>query len=382
MPYRRPLATIVLVFVLLGTGDATVCPAQVHALPPNVAASGYAPAYVPGLVIQAASSPAAERPGPPAPNGGSLASTTYYADAGPAVSLPSSRVAGPLVPDSGQMAGVWSPSLADACCDSPGTMGFGASSSGRRYLQILPDGLMFPAYLAGQKESRMASQWVYIEHQGWMWDVALGGRAGILRWGTDDPRFPQGWQIDIEGAAFPRLNLETGREMESTDFRFGVPWTARHGRWEYKFGYYHLSSHLGDEFMVTNNTFDRVNYVRDSLVAGVAVRPHRDVRVYGEVGWGFYIDGGAEPWEFQFGADYSPTEPTGVWGSPFAAINGHLREEVEFGGHLIVQAGWQWRGQSGHLFRVGAQYFNGESIQYQFFDRHEEQLGVGLWYDY
>ena len=35
-------------------------------------------------------------------------------------------------------------------------------------------------------------------------------------------------------------------------------------------------------------------------------------------------------------------------------LNSHLREEVDFGGNVVVQAGWQWRGRGpGHLIRIG-----------------------------
>lgn len=254
---------------------------------------------------------------------------------------------------------------------------------GRVYTwQLLPDGLMYPAYLAGLRESRVGGQWGYETDAGWLMDATLGARVPLLRFGTDDPLFPEGWQIDAEGAAFPRIDWSTERDMIAMDFRFGVPITARFGRWEYKFAYYHLSAHLGDEFMVRYATFDRLNYVRDNLVLGAAVRPHPDLRCYAEVGWAFYTDGGADPWEFQFGADYSPVMPTGLAGSPFLAVNGHLRGEVDFGGHLSVQAGWQWRGETGHLLRAGLMYFNGQSIQYQFFPQHEQQIGFGAWYDF
>jgi len=263
--------------------------------------------------------------------------------------------------------------------------GFGAmgpAQGGVYTWQLLPDGLMYPAYLAGVRESRVAGQWGYETDSGWLMDVTLGARVPLLRFGTDAPLFPEGWQIDAEGAAFPRIDWSTEREMVATDFRFGVPITARFGRWEYKLAYYHLSSHLGDEFMARHATFDRLNYVRDGLVLGTAVRPHPDLRLYAEAGWAFYTDGAADPWEFQFGADYSRVAPTGLRGSPFLAVNGHLRGEVEFGGHLSVQAGWQWRGETGHLFRAGLMYFNGQSIQYQFFPRHEQQIGFGAWYDF
>ncbi len=67
---------------------------------------------------------------------------------------------------------------------------------------------------------------------------------------------------------------------------------------------------------------------------------------------------------------------------PFLAVNGHLREEVDFGGNLSLQAGWLWRGISGHVFRMGMLYFNGKSDQFEFFNRDEEKIGLGLWYDY
>jgi hypothetical protein len=159
--------------------------------------------------------------------------------------------------------------------------------------------------------------------------------------------------------------------------------TFRLGSLETKFGYYHISSHLGDEFMVRYPMAERINYVRDALVWGVAVWPHQDVRLYGEVGWAFNTDGGSEPWEAQFGVDYSPARPTlGILGDPFVAVNGRIREEVDWGGNFTVQTGLQWRGVTGRLFRLGLQYFNGKSDQYQFFTQHEEHIGLGIWYDY
>jgi hypothetical protein len=114
----------------------------------------------------------------------------------------------------------------------------------------------------------------------------------------------------------------------------------------------------------------------------LAWRPTPDWRLYGEAGYAVYINGGAEPWEFRFGAEYSPARPTGFWGAPFMAAHGHLREENDFGGNVTVEAGWQWRGGSGDLLRLGAHYLNGMSPQYQFVHTFEEQAGVGLWYDY
>jgi len=248
--------------------------------------------------------------------------------------------------------------------------------------QILPQGLLYPAYLAGGRESRFASHWMYEMDTGWLWDGTLGAHVGLLRHGTHDPLRAEGWQLDVEGAAFPRLTLNFPNELVSVDFRVGVPLTHRRGPLETKFGYYHLSSHLGDEHMVYYHTLDRINYARDVIIAAIALRPNENLRLYAEAGWAFLCDGGSEPWEFQFGIDYSPARPTGVIPAPFFAVNTRIREEVDFGGNFTVQTGMQWRSDSGRLFRAGLHYFNGKTDQYQFFTEHEQQIGFGMWYDY
>lgn len=252
-----------------------------------------------------------------------------------------------------------------------------------RSWQLLPDGLMYRSYLAGGREPRISSHFFAEKDKGSLWDATLGGRVGLVRYGNCDPLLPQGWQLDVEGAAFPRLTLNEDRDLVSVDFRVGVPLTVRQGAFESKFAYYHLSSHMADEWMLLHPAVPpRINYSRDVLVWGVALRPNEDLRLYAETGWAFWSDGGSEPWEFQFGIDYSPARPTGNQGAPFFAVNGRIREEVNWGGNFTVQTGWQWRGRTGRLLRVGMHYFNGQSDQYQFFQEHEEQIGGGIWYDF
>jgi len=250
--------------------------------------------------------------------------------------------------------------------------------------QILPDGLIYKSYLAGVKESRFAAHFFNLDGRGWLMDASLGGRVPLLRYGTTNDAAPQGWQFDLEGAAFPRIDLSREWDL-SADFRAGAPLTYGVGNWQYKFAYYHLSSHLGDEEIIALGSFEsRINFARDALVFGVSYHLNPSLRIYGEAAWAFFSTGGSEPWEFQFGLDYSPVGPGThtLHGAPFFAINGHLREELNFSGNVTVQAGWQWRGRTGHLFRAGLHYYNGGSSQYEFFRQFEEQIGFGLWYDY
>lgn len=247
--------------------------------------------------------------------------------------------------------------------------------------QLLPDGLIFDNYLAGTKESRFALHLVDCRGDSKFFDGILGARIGIWRYGTTDPYRPEGWQLDVEGSGQVRLDMPQERDVRSVDFRAGVPLTYGIGPHRLKFGYYHLSSHVGDEYLLKNPGFNRQNYSRDVLILGYSYYMTERLRVYAEAGWAFYLDI-SQPWEFQFGVDFAPCCSTGLRGAPFWAMNALLRQEVNYGGGFTFEAGWAWRGVDSNMLRTGLFYYNGESNQFSFFDEHEEQIGWGLWYDF
>jgi Protein of unknown function (DUF1207) len=251
--------------------------------------------------------------------------------------------------------------------------------------QLMPKNIIYHSYQAGVHEPRLG---IVVEseresHQSF-WDGTLGGRVGLLRYGTNDMFMPQGWELDVEAAAMVRLTFDEVRDFETADYRVGIPLTYGINNWQFKFAVYHLSSHLGDEFAIAHpgSLDDRINYVRDSLVFGASYYPQPFMRLYAEAGWCFHFDGGAEPWEFQVGTELSKPGPTGFQGTPFLVINGHLRQDVDFGGDVNTEAGWLWRNETGQVMRAGVQYFNGHSSQFQTFSRNEQQIGFGLWYDF
>ncbi len=250
--------------------------------------------------------------------------------------------------------------------------------------EVLPNGLLYRSYIAGPKESRMSSVASYdISQKAWRWDAALGGRVGLFR--RDQPDFLNldAWQIDLEGAVMTRLDPQQHMDVESADYRFGLQWTGKQDDWAFKFGYFHMSSHVGDEYLLKNPTFERVNFVRESLVFGTSLQTTQQLRYYGEVAWATSVKGGAKPWQFQLGAEYAAIAEQPTRGAPFSAVNVQLREEVDFAAGVTAMTGWQWTGpESGRTMRVGLQYYNGPSTQYEFFRRYDNQLGFGIWYDY
>jgi hypothetical protein len=249
-------------------------------------------------------------------------------------------------------------------------------------LHLMPQGLIYRSYLAGAKESRFRSVWNHEQGNGNIWDITLGGNVGILRYGTRGNVRPEGFQLSIEGAGQVRLDIDEDRDVDASDFRFGVPLTWGDSIYQVKVAYYHLSSHVGDEYMLKHPTFQRFNYSRDVLVWGHSLYPTDDFRIYGEIGYAFDNDV-SDPWEMQFGIDWSPNNRTGGRGAPFAAVNGHLREEVDFGGNFVAQTGWCWRrSPATGLYRIGVEYYNGKDDQFSFFNQSVSKVGFGMWYDY
>ena len=247
----------------------------------------------------------------------------------------------------------------------------------------VPTGLIYHSYMAGEHEPRM-SLFTFSNLDGRsLWDGTLGGRAGVLQYGNGDPVHPVGYQVDVYGAAIARLDADNDQDLEATDYVFGVPITFGDEQWQWKFGYAHLSSHLGDEFAISNpgSLVNRINYVRDSFVLGTSYFVNPSWRIYGETGWAFNASGGAKPWDGQFGTELAQPGPTNGW-TPFLAVNGRVRQENDFCGDMTLQCGWLQRGILDQTFRFGAQYYTGKSNQFQFFTRYEQQLGIGIWYDF
>ena len=75
--------------------------------------------------------------------------------------------------------------------------------------RLLPDGLIWHSYMAAPHEPRISTLIFYDQNDGVYWDATLGGRVGLLRYGTKGPRHPSGWQWDLEGAVITRLDLLT-----------------------------------------------------------------------------------------------------------------------------------------------------------------------------
>ena len=156
------------------------------------------------------------------------------------------------------------------------------------------------------------------------------------------------------------------------------------GEWQFKFGYSHLSSHLGDEFAIANR----------------AAWPIASITSATRWCWGVVLPGARNAAVRRNGVRVQRRwrrRAVGipVWHGAFAirvrrasVARRSWRSMVTCAKKTISAATSRPKPagcgaeRSGQVMRIGAHYFNGKSSQYQTFDKFEQQVGVGLWYDF
>jgi hypothetical protein len=95
-------------------------------------------------------------------------------------------------------------------------------------------------------------------------DIALGDDFPIYRW-LDVFRWHGDLQIGIEAGIWSVFNMDPSpdwagpTELVNTDFYVGVPITYAINQWSFRLRGYHISSHLGDEYIVNHPTVARKN---------------------------------------------------------------------------------------------------------------------------
>ncbi len=125
------------------------------------------------------------------------------------------------------------------------------------------------------------------------------------------------WALDL--ASFTQFEVyqdeklnKQRRQLVNTDYRVGISYHLRRGPATWRFRAYHLSSHLGDDYIIRNQlTYRLPNSVNYELVDATYSRQVRDFRVYGGLGVGLRVSDERKPLSAQAGFWYKkPTTKT------------------------------------------------------------------------
>lgn len=212
--------------------------------------------------------------------------------------------------------------------------------------------------------------------------LRMGGRLELFKW--TDPDAPwQALQANLEvgfrGLFDPAYSLDN----IGWDGNYGLLFSYRQDEGlAYRFGLYHNSGHLGDEYAERTGR-KRIAYTREELLAGTQL----NLTPY----WQYYLEGAycynhgektlQERYRAQTGIQYqqhafSPHERLG-W---YAGLDLSAYEEYDWRINKAVEVGFAFAAAP-HVWRLALDYYQGQSVLGEFFQYEEEYLGVGLYLD-
>jgi len=189
------------------------------------------------------------------------------------------------------------------------------------------------------------------------------------------------WEISLHAAVFSIFDIDAESfDLLNSDFLVGPAVTWRDGRLSAMARLFHQSSHLGDEFLLRDDT-DRINLSYEAFDALVSWDATRWLRLY--AGGGVLLrrePGDLDRLSAQAGLELeSPRTWAGELLRPVFALDVQTHEEN--GWDLDVSARLGLEIESPHLegrrLQVLLEYFQGRSPNGQFFDREIESWALG-----
>lgn len=211
--------------------------------------------------------------------------------------------------------------------------------------------------------------------------VSLGDQFPLYRW-KEMFKWKGDLQLELEACVFAVFCHDTwDTPMQNADYYVGVPVTYGVGPWAFRGRVYHISSHLGDEYMCDhrhaykhrkNKSFEVADFFADYHIT-------EQFRVYGGVGSVLHSDEQMhlKPLLFEYGSEirWWRHNWTQLFGEPFFAV--HLRnyQDVDYRTDFTCTLGYEWGKIQGYgrKVRLFAEYHNGFSPDGQF-SRHRSNF--------
>lgn len=268
-----------------------------------------------------------------------------------------------------------------------------SDSPGSSRIDVFPEADVFRPLLADPKQPQFFAAYqgtkVYSTNQSVnIGSVGFGENFGLVgrRNGCD------GWQIGILAGVFAQFNLDSpSSDLLNADYVVGVPVSWRSGLFSTRLRLYHQSSHLGDEFLLGNPGFNRVNLSFEAveaivsldapggwgrMYAGGSYLVHRDPATLDRSGvqWGFELRG-PDLINPILETQLPRLRLTPVFGADFKSF-----EELSWTINSNVVGGLEWSKTGGNRrFRLLLNYYHGFAPYGQFFGQKVEWFGVGLY---
>lgn len=200
-------------------------------------------------------------------------------------------------------------------------------------------------------------------------------------------------QVELEGGLWAVFDPDTySMPLINADYYVGIPLTYAFREWSFRLRYYHISSHIGDEYLLNHPDFDRKNPSAETLDFFVSNQLTPEIRLYGGLGWIVNMDKSFHTNRFLAACGLElRLYCLGFWsyrrdifGHPFYGM--HFRYSPEFRKHIDATyvLGYEFGKCCGDQKRLRAfiEYHDGYSVEGQFSKEANTYFSVRLSYGY
>lgn len=214
-------------------------------------------------------------------------------------------------------------------------------------------------------------------------EIAAGDYVGLYRWAL--PWQDAYIQWSIAGGMFSRFELVTTQKgNEVLDYTANMPVDMRVGRWVLRMLPYHMSSHLGDDYIKrTGITTDKFSF--DSYKTLVAFNPNDFVRLY--AGYNFIMRNREERrgrHAVQAGAEWKSRWRWRQHAQLYSATDFQSWKRTGWNPNVVTQLGVRLSRspQAHHAICVYGEYAAGRRMNGQFFDQKESHWVAGFRFEH
>ncbi|MCP5469283.1 MAG: DUF1207 domain-containing protein [Chlamydiales bacterium] len=230
-------------------------------------------------------------------------------------------------------------------------------------------------------------------------DDVVGKHVGAVSFGNDFMfyRWLNVWRwqgdmdIGIQAGIFSVFDLDHPTAcMVNTDFFVAFMMTYAVNKWSWRFRIWHISSHLGDEFLISNPGYDRRNLSDEAVDLFVSYQMAKSVRLYLGVGDIFLRDKEfpEHPLYFEWGAEIRcfgcRDRFNRLYAQPVLAMNFWCWENNGWSVTQTYVWGMEWSKLQGvgQKLRLLFEFHDGHSKEGQFVTTESNYVALKMQYGY
>lgn len=218
--------------------------------------------------------------------------------------------------------------------------------------------------------------------------VSFGDQFPLYRWSNVDIMRQKGdLQLEIEGAVFAIFSqAKPSSPLINADYYVGIPLSFAYGRWAHRMRIYHISSHLGDEYMNNGRHEKRLNKSFEAIDYSFAYNITKQIRVYGVAGVVPHSDSEMpmKPLYAEYGMEVrvGRHEWKQLYGTPYLAMHFENWQDNNWKIDANYALGYEWGKLNGmgKKIRVSLEYHSGYSSDGQFSRRRDDYVQARISY--